>query len=53
MKEKFIDKRFSAERLSTLEKMNAVIEEYQADGIDLTLRFAAIVLSGNRSRLVP
>ena len=35
---KYQDKRLSADRLATIEKANEIIEEYQAQGFDLTLR---------------
>ncbi len=38
MKEAFIHKRFSPERLRTIATVNAILAEYQADGYDLSLR---------------
>lgn len=38
MREQFIDKRFTAASQKTIEQANEIIEAYQADGIQLTLR---------------
>ena len=38
MKEQFIDKRFSASSIDIIEKADAIIREYQAQGFVLTLR---------------
>jgi len=38
MKEEFIERNFSASTLSTIQKANEIIEEYQSQGYKLTLR---------------
>src|SRR6516162_4466218 len=35
---RYVDKRLSEDRLSVIEKANEIIEEYQEQGFDLTLR---------------
>lgn len=38
MKQKFIDKRFSEDRLATIAQANAIIQDYDRQGLTLTLR---------------
>lgn len=40
----YIEKRFSAPRLELVEKVNGIVDEYQADGYDLSLRQVYYVL---------
>lgn len=52
---KYIDRRFGDEALATIEQANQIIEEYDAQGLDLTLRqlyyqFVARGLIANKDR---